>query len=118
MVKVLHYPSCSKSRAVLEFLDENGVHFELIDLQQDPLSTGEIKTLLKKLGLSAQELIRKNEALYKEKYEGKNLSEEEWIQMLSENPSLIQRPILVKPNVALVARPLENAKYFLLDEGN
>ncbi len=113
VVKVLHNGNCSKSNAVLEYLDENGVPFEIINIVEEPLSVQEIKAVLKKLNQSVFHIIRKNEKLYLEKYAGKNLSEEEWIQVLSENPSLIQRPILIKGSVAMLGRPVENVKYFI-----
>mgnify|MGYP000861552183 CR=1 FL=1 len=113
MIKVLHNSSCSKSRSVLEFLDENNADFEIIDIVNDPLSELEIKTLLKKLGKTARSLIRTNEGLYKNQFEGKEFSDEEWIRILAENPSLIQRPILIKGKIAMIARPIEKAKFFI-----
>lgn len=113
IVKVLHNGNCSKSNAVLEYLDENGVPFEIINIVEEPLSVQEIKAVLKKLNQNVFHIIRKNEKLYLEKYTGKNLSEEEWIKILSENPSLIQRPILIKGSVAMLGRPVENVKYFI-----
>lgn len=113
VVKVLHNGNCSKSNAVLEYLDENGVPFEIINIVEDPLSVLEIKTVLKKLNQSVFHMIRKTDKLYMEKYAGKNYSEEEWIKILSENPSLIQRPILIKGSVAMLGRPIENVKFFI-----
>lgn len=113
LVKVLHNGSCSKSNAVLEYLDENGVPFEIINIIEEPLSVLEIKSVLKKLNQSVFDIIRKNERLYVEKFADKNLTEEEWINVLSENPSLIQRPILIKGSVAMIGRPVENVKYFI-----
>jgi arsenate reductase (glutaredoxin) len=113
LVKVLHNGSCSKSNAVLEYLDENGVPFEIINIIEEPLSVLEIKSVLKKLNQSVFDVIRKNERLYVEKFADKNLTEEEWINVLSENPSLIQRPILIKGSVAMIGRPVENVKYFI-----
>jgi arsenate reductase (glutaredoxin) len=113
LVKVLHNGNCSKSNAVLEYLDENGVPFEIINIVEDPLSILEIKTVLKKLNQSVFHMIRKTEKLYLENFANKNLSEEEWIKVLSENPSLIQRPILIKGSVAMLGRPIENVKYFI-----
>ncbi|MET3035772.1 ArsC/Spx/MgsR family protein [Chryseobacterium sp. NRRL B-14859] len=113
LVKVLHNGNCSKSNAVLEYLDENGVPFEIINIIEDPLSVLEIKTVLKKLNQSVFHIIRKTDKLYTEKFADKNLSEEEWIEVLSENPSLIQRPILVKGSVAMLGRPIENVKFFI-----
>jgi len=113
LVKVLHNANCSKSKAVLEYLDENGVPFEIINIIEDPLSITELKTVLKKLNQSVFHIICKNERLYIEKFAGKNYSEEEWIKILAENPSLIQRPILIKGSVAMLGRPVENVKYFI-----
>lgn len=113
LVKVLHNGNCSKSNAVLEYLDENGVPFEIINIVEDPLSELEIKTVLKKLNQRVFHIIRKTDKLYLENYADKNLSEEEWIKVLAENPSLIQRPIIIKGPVAMLGRPIENVKYFI-----
>ena len=113
MIKVLHNNTCSKSRAILEHLDENNVPFEIIDFMETPLTELELKTLLKKLNTDVQGLIRKNDRLYQERYMGKDFSEDEWIKILVENPSLIQRPILIKGSVAMVGRPIENVRFFI-----
>lgn len=113
MIKVLHNNACSKSRSILEYLDENGVQFEIIDFVKEPLCEIELKTVIKKLNLPAESLVRKNEKLYQEKYVGKQFSEEEWISILLQNPSLIQRPILIKGAVAMIGRPIENVKFFI-----
>lgn len=113
MIKVLYNSVCSKSRAILEHLDENNVAFEIIDFVENPLSKLEFKTVLKKLHKTAEEIIRKNEPLYKEKFANKTLTEDEWISVMIENPSLIQRPILIKGEVAMIGRPIENVKFFI-----
>lgn len=113
MIKVLHNGNCSKSNAVLEYLDENGVQFEIINIIEDPLSILELKTLLKKLNQSVFHIIRKEDRLYLENFAAKNHSEDEWLQILSENPSLIQRPILIKGSVAMLGRPIDNVKFFI-----
>ena len=113
MIKVLHNNTCSKSRAILEHLDENNVPFEIIDFMETPLKELELKTLLKKLNTDVQGLIRKNNRIYQERYMGKNFSEDEWIKILVENPALIQRPILIKGSVAMVGRPIENVRFFI-----
>ena len=74
---------------------------------------GIIKTLLNKLGLRPFELIRKGEAIYKDKYKGKDLSDDEWIKIMAENPKLIERPIVVKGNKAVLGRPPENVNLLL-----
>lgn len=113
MIKVLHNNTCSKSRAILEHLDENGVEFEIIDFIKSPLSEIELRTLLKKLGLTPKEIIRHFDPVYKEKYGGKIFSDEEVFQILLENPQLMQRPILIKGNLAMVGRPIENVRFFI-----
>ena len=113
IIKVLHNNTCSKSRAILEHLDENNVPFEIIDFMETPLTELELKTLLKKLNTDVQGLIRKNDRIYQERYMGKNFSEDEWIKILVENPALIQRPILIKGSVAMVGRPIENVRFFI-----
>lgn len=113
LVKVLHNGDCSKSNAVLEYLDENGVSFEIINIIEDPLSILEIKTVLKKLNQTVFHLIRKTDKLYLENFADKEYSEDEWLKILSENPSLIQRPILIKGSVAMLGRPIENVKFFI-----
>lgn len=112
MIKVLHNNTCSKSRAILEYLDENNVSFEIIDILDDPLSENEIRTLVKKLGTDVTDIVRKTDPLYQE-LNSKNLSDDGWIHELSQNPSLIQRPILIKGAVAMMGRPVENVKFFL-----
>ena len=59
------------------------------------------------LGMKAEQLVRKKEPLYKEKYEGKKISNSEWIKILNENPILIERPIVVKDGKAIIGRPIE-----------
>ena len=113
MIKVLHNNSCSKSKAILEHLDENNVPFEIIDFIESPLSEIELKTVLKKLNTDVQGLIRKKDPLYKEKFANQDFTDDEWIKILAENPSLIQRPILIKGAVAMVGRPIENVRFFI-----
>lgn len=113
MIKILYNNSCSKSRGILEYLDENGVPFEIIDFIQNPLSEMELRTVLKKLRMAAKDLIRKNEKIFKDVYFDKDYSEDEWIQVMLKNPSLIQRPILIKDSVAMIGRPVEVAKFFI-----
>ena len=104
---IYHNIRCSKSREACSILQEKNIPFETIEYLKKPPSQKEIKELLKKLGMKAEEIVRKGEVLYKEKYKGKNISEAEWINILSENPILIERPILVKGDKAVIGRPPE-----------
>lgn len=113
MIKVLHHSSCSKSIAVLEHLDENGVPFEIINIIEDPLSELEIRTVLKKLGFSVQQIIRKSDKFFVEHFADKTYTDDEWIAVLHRHPELIQRPILIKGPIAIIGRPVENVKLFV-----
>lgn len=104
---IYHNGRCTKSRGALEILQQEGITPTIRYYLVEPLSVAELKALLKKLGIKAEELVRKNEALYKEQYKGKELSNDEWINVLAENPVLIERPIVEHGKKAVVARPPE-----------
>jgi len=106
-MKIYHNPRCSKSRQTLKLIQERGFEPEVIRYLDTPPTKEELRSLLKKLGLKAEELVRKGEALYKERYKGKELSEEDWLDVLSQNPRLIERPIVVKGSKAVLGRPPE-----------
>ena len=112
-IQILHNSRCSKSREALQYLEDQKIDFELINIIQNPLSKEEIASVLQKLGIKAEDLVRKSDALFKEKYAGQELNEEGWINVLVDNPTLIQRPIVVKDNKAVIGRPLENVIDFL-----
>jgi arsenate reductase len=106
-ITIYHNTRCSKSRDVCTLLTKKKVKTEVIEYLKTPPTQKEIKELLKMLGLKASELVRTNEPLYKEKFEGKKITETQWLKILSENPILIQRPIIVKGNKAIIGRPAE-----------
>ena len=87
---------------------DKGVEFEIIEYLKDNLSKETIQILLNKLNITALELVRKNEKIWKENYKDKNLSEKELIEMLHREPKLIERPIIEIENLAVIARPKEN----------
>ena len=109
MIEIYHNNRCSKSRCALDFLNDKAIDFKVIEYLKDATSIETIQSLLKKLNIPAHELIRKSEAIYIEKYKGKNLSETEWIQAMHENPILIERPIVINGDKAIIARPPEKA---------
>jgi arsenate reductase len=106
-VKVYHNARCSKSRQACSILSEKGIRSEIIEYLKTPPSQKEIKDLLKMLGMNAEELVRKGESLFKEKFAGKHLTETQWIKILSENPILMERPIIVNGKSAVIGRPPE-----------
>ncbi len=112
-MKIYHNPRCSKSRQTLALIQESGIEPEIILYLTDMPSKDELKSLLKKLDLKAAQILRKGEAVFKEKYKGKELSEEEWLDAMVEHPKLIERPIVVKGDAAVLGRPPENVKILL-----
>ncbi len=112
-MKIYHNPRCAKSRKTLQLIEEKGVDVEVIEYLKTIPSKEELQVLLKKLELKASEIIRKNEAVFKEKFKGKVLSEEEWVDVMIANPKLIERPIVVKGDHAVLGRPPENVNELL-----
>ena len=110
---IYHHPHCSKSREAYRILQNLGLKFETIQYLKSPLKQKEIKELLEKLGLNASDIVRKGEAVFKEKFAGKKLSESEWVKALAENPILIERPIIVIGSKAIIAKPSEKVLEFL-----
>lgn len=78
-----------------------------------PPTASELRDILQKLNMKPEQLLRKGEAIYKEKYKGKELTDEEWIQAMVENPVLIERPIVVKDSKAVLGRPPEKVQELL-----
>ena len=104
---IYHNPRCSKSRQTLQLLEENGVTPEVVLYLENIPTKSELKTVLKKLNISAEELIRKGEKDYKENFKGKEMSEDQWIDAMIKFPKLIERPIVVKEDKAVIGRPPE-----------
>jgi arsenate reductase (glutaredoxin) len=100
-----HNPRCSKSREALGMLQADGVHFEVREYLKEPPSFEELSSVLAKLQLSAIDIIRKKEPYYREHYQGKILSNDEWIHVMMEHPVLIERPIFISGNQAVIGRP-------------
>lgn len=109
-MKIYHNPRCSKSRQTLSILEEEGIKPNIIKYLDDTPSVEELSTIVKQLGIKPEALIRKNESIYKEKFREKDLSDEEWMEAMVRYPKLIQRPIVVKGNRAVIGRPPENVR--------
>ena len=105
---IYHNPRCTKSRETLALLEKKKAKPEIIEYLKTPPTAKELKAILKKLGMKAEDLVRKQEVLFAVKFKGKNFTEEKWIGVLLKNPSLIERPIVVKGNKAVIGRPPEN----------
>jgi arsenate reductase len=116
MTKITIYqkPTCTTCRQVYAALKESGVDFEAINYYLEPIAKNKLKELLKKMGLTAADLLRKKEPIYKELgLEKKKWSEDELVDWMVKHPDLIQRPIVEKGAKAILARPAEKIKEFL-----
>ena len=113
MLKIYHNPRCRKSRETLGLITDSGADIEIIEYLDEVPSAKELKSLLDKLGMGPQQLLRKGESVFKEQYKGKELSDDEWIGAMIANPKLIERPIVVKGDKAILGRPPENVNEFL-----
>lgn len=107
MMKIYHNPRCKKSRETLALLQENGIDPEVVLYLKTPPTEDEIRGLLLKLEMRADELVRKKDKLYKEKFAAWNMNDDELIRAMAENPSLIERPIVVQDHNAVIGRPPE-----------
>ena len=106
MITIYHNPRCGKSRECLAYLETTNQEFEVIKYLEHPLNFNELSELINKLNITPIELIRTKEAIWIENYKGKTLSDTSIIQAMVEYPILIERPIAVKGNRAVIARPL------------
>lgn len=108
MITIYHNPRCKKSREGLDIVKESGKDYEVREYLKEPVTEKELAELLEKLGMAPIELIRTEEKVWKEQFRDKDLSDKELIRIMTENPKLIQRPIVVKNNSAVIGRPAEN----------
>ena len=107
-VTIWHNPRCSKSRNAAALLEEKGVDTEVVKYLDTPPSKEELIEMLKMLGISARELMRTKEAIYKELDLKNENDEEKLIEAMAANPKLIERPIVIKDGKAAIGRPIEN----------
>jgi len=107
-ITIWHNPRCSKSRDSLKLLDEKGVEVEVVKYLDKIPSKTELQNMISMLGMrSARELMRTKEAIYKELNLKDETSEEALIEAMVANPKLIERPIVIKGNSAVIGRPIE-----------
>ncbi len=105
---IYHNPRCSKSRTTLALLEEKGIQPEVVLYLETEPGEGEIRQLLDKLGITAAQLVRRGEEAYKSAGLGKDSSEAELIAAMAQHPKLIERPIVVSGDRAVLGRPPEN----------
>jgi arsenate reductase len=107
-VTIWHNPRCGKSRDGLKLLEEKGIDAEVVRYLDTPPTKEELAALLKMLGITARELMRTKEAIYKELDLKEVTDEEQLIEAMVNNPKLIERPIVIKEGKAAIGRPIEN----------
>ena len=107
MVTIYHNPRCKKSRAGLQYLQSKTDDIQIVEYLKNPLTEEELKKLLMLLNKKPQEMIRTQEAVYKQQFKGKNFTDDEWVKIMVENPKLIKRPVVVKGNKAVWGDPPE-----------
>ena len=113
-LQIYHNPRCSKSREGLAILENSGKEFEIVKYLEDVPSEKELSEIIKLLGIAPIQLIRKTEKIWKEEFKGKELTDSEIIKAMVQNPKLIERPIVINKNKAVIGRPPENILELLL----
>lgn len=113
MITIYHNPRCRKSREGLEILENSGQEFQKREYLKEPLTEAELENLISKLQIAPIQLVRKDESIWKENYKDRDLSDRELISILSENPKLIERPVVEKGNEAVIGRPPSNIEKIL-----
>lgn len=107
MIIIYHNPRCGKSRECLAFLENSNQELKVIKYLETPLKFEELKEIIHKLNCKPITLIRIKEAIWIEKYKGKSLSDEQIIQAMVDYPILMERPIAINGNKAVIAKPFE-----------
>lgn len=107
MLQIYHNPKCRKSRAGLDYLKAKGLDFEVIEYLKTGLTKEMLQQILQRLNVKPVELVRIQEDYFKQHLKGKNFSDEEWIQIIIENPKLLKRPIIIHDFKAVWADPAE-----------
>ena len=110
---IYHNPRCTKSRATLELLRRRGIEPAIVLYLEAPPNAKELRAIVAKLGIEPAQLVRRGENVYKAKYAGKALGDTQWIKAMVDDPVLIERPIVVHGERAVIGRPPENVELLL-----
>jgi len=107
-ITLYHNPRCSKSRTALALLQDKGVEPTVVLYLETPLGRDELAALVAKLGIAPHELIRTGEDIYKAEYKGTSLDDAGWLDAMVQHPKLMERPVAVRGDRAVIGRPPEN----------
>ena len=108
MTTIYHNPRCRKSRETLELITSKRESPNIVEYLKTPPNYEELAGIVDLLGIKPLALIRRNEKVFKEQFKGQDLSDEEWLNVMIENPILIERPVVVKDGKATIGRPPES----------
>jgi arsenate reductase len=112
MIEVYHNPRCGKSRNCLAFLDNNKQEYKITKYLEEAPSAETLKALLEKLQIKAIDLVRQKEKIWIENYKNQEMTDEAVIQAMVLHPILIERPIIIKGNKAIIAREMDKIETF------
>lgn len=107
-MKIYHNPRCAKSRAGLKYLEDSGREFEIVKYLEEGITVNELGDIIARTGKKPFDFVRTQEQDYKNEFKGKILSDAAWLKILAENPKLLQRPIVVNGDKAVLGSPPEN----------
>jgi len=105
MIKIYHNPRCGKSREAIQILENENKTFEIIKYLDNPLDQNEITDLIKHLKIKPLDLVRTKEKIWIEKFKNQKLNDDDVIKILVDHPILIERPIVINKNKAIIGRP-------------
>ena len=108
MITIYHNPGCSKSRQSLELVLSKTKNVKVIEYLKIPLTKEELQNILDKLNLKVNDIIRHKEEAYEKYIQGKEPTEDELLDLITKHPILLERPIIIKGNKAVIGRPPEN----------
>jgi len=113
MIKIYHNPRCGKSRSCLAFLEQSGQDYEIVKYLERPPTGPEIFSLLQKLNKKPLELVRQKEKIWVEQFKNRSMNDDEIIKAMVSNPILIERPILIKKDKAIIGKELDKLAAFI-----
>ena len=113
MITIYHNPRCGKSRECLQLLELQNKPLTVVKYLNEPLTKEELTSLIKKLNIKPLELVRQKEQVWKDNYKDKKLTDVQVINAMAQHPILIERPIVVNGDRAVIARPAERVKEIL-----
>ena len=108
MLTIYHNPMCKKSRACLDFIKEKNIEYKIVNYFKEPISEKEFRKLMIRLNMKPFDMVRKQEALYKNSFKNSQFNDDEWIKILLEHPNLIMRPVVSGIYKAVIGDPPQN----------